>query len=66
MDKNFYNASGCADPTAYTAIRNADRAEADARVNQLIKALKATIAADGFILINRIELKDKRSGIVFK
>ena len=65
-NKEFYNASGCADPTAYEAIRNVQRKDAEREVNNLIKTLKATIAASGFVLVNRIELKDKKSGIVFK
>jgi len=69
MDRNFYNASGCPDPTAYAAIgklQKQQRKEAERNVNALIKALKATIADSGFVLVNRIELKDPKSGIVFK
>ena len=66
MDKDYYNASGCADPTAYKAIRNVRREEAERRVNILIRTLKATIADSGFVLVKRIELKDTKSGIVFK
>ena len=29
MNKEFYNASGCADPTAFEAIRNVTRTEAE-------------------------------------
>lgn len=66
MNKDFYNRSGCADPTAYEAIRNLEREEAERAVTNLIMILKATITEKGFILLNRIELKDKNSGIVFK
>ena len=66
MNKDFYNASGCADPTAYAAINNLLRKDAEARVNLLIKDLKAIIAAEGFVLTRRIEVKDIKSGIVFK
>jgi len=65
-NNEFYNASGCADPTAYEAIKNLRRREAERDVNRLIKTLKATIAESGFVLLNRIELKDSKSGIVFK
>jgi hypothetical protein len=66
MNNDFYNASGCADPTAYEAIRNLQRKEARRNARRLIKALKKTIAENDFLLLNRIELKDKTSGIVFK
>ena len=66
MNKDYFNASGCADPTAYEAIRNADRRDAEQRVSRLIKTLKTTIADNGFVLTARIELKDIKSGIVFK
>lgn len=62
MNKDFYNASGCADPTAYRAMRNIDRTETAANANQLIKTLKALIAQNGFTLLNRIEIKDIKSG----
>ena len=66
MNKEFYNASGCADSTAYAAINNVLRKDAEARVSLLIKDLKATIAAEGFVLARRIEVKDIKSGIAFK
>lgn len=62
----YFNKSGCADPTAYEAMRNVQHDEAVRRVNRLIKELKNTISDRGFVLLNRIELKDIASGIVFK
>lgn len=62
----FYNASGYADPTAYAAVRKVEHDEAVENVNRLIKDIKAVIAQSGFILLNRIELKDPKSGIIFK
>lgn len=69
MNKDYYNASGCADPTAYNAMQNIQqeqRAEAAANANQLIKALKTLVTENGFVLLNRIELKDIKSGTIFK
>lgn len=69
MNKEYYNASGCADPTAYDAMQNIQqeqRAEAAADAHRLIKAVKALIAENGFVLLNRIELKDIKSGTIFK
>ena len=62
----FYNGSGCADPTAYNAIRKVEHDRAVENVNRLIKEIKALIADNGFVLLNRIELKDEKSGIIFK
>lgn len=62
----FYNGSGCADPTAYNAIRKVEHDRAVENVNRLIKEIKALIAESGFVLLNRIELKDEKSGIIFK
>lgn len=65
MDKDFYNASGYPDPTAYEAIRNVQREEAE-NAHKLIKELKTLITASGFVLLNRIEIKDIKSGTIFK
>lgn len=62
----FYNGSGCADPTAYSAIRKVEHDRAVENVDRLIKEIKALITDNGFVLLNRIELKDEKSGIVFK
>lgn len=62
----FYNGSGYADPTAYTAIKNAEHSQSVENVNRLIKEIKTLISDNGFVLLNRIELKDKNSGMVFK
>lgn len=62
----FYNGSGCADPTAYNAIRKVEHDRAVESVNRLIKEIKALITNNGFVLLNRIELKDEKSGIIFK
>jgi len=59
----YYNGSGCSDPTAHEAINNIRR---EKEVNRLIKILKHKISENGFTLLNRIELKDKESGIIFK
>ena len=67
VDKElFYNGSCCADPTAYNAIRKVEHDRAVENVNRLIKEIKALITDNGFVLLNRIELKDEKSGIIFK
>lgn len=62
----FYNGSGYADPTAYNAIRQVEYDRAVESVNRLIKEIKSLITDNGFVLLNRIELKDEKSGIIFK
>jgi len=67
--KPWENAEGYADPTAYAALTNIqveESAALDARVNTLIKVLKYIIAVSGFEMINRIELRDKKSGRCFR
>lgn len=67
--KLWENAEGYTDPTAYTALRHIqqeENAELDAKVNTLIKVLKYIVSLSGFELINRIELRDKKSGRCFR
>jgi len=66
MNSDYYNASGCADPTAYEALRNLRRAEINGDVTLLIKVLREIITDSGFMLLNRIELKEIKSGKAFK
>lgn len=62
------NSEGYSDPTAYLGLRSIIREEnaLEGEVNTLIKVLKYIIGKSGFELINRIELKDKKTGRVFK
>lgn len=63
-----FNASGCADPTAYEALKPImkEDAELEAKVSFLVKVLKFIIRESGFELLNRIEIKDKKSGRMFR
>ena len=63
-----FNASGCADPTAYEALKPIikEDAELESKVNFLIKVLKFIINETGFELLNRIEIKDKKTGREFR
>lgn len=60
MHKPWQNNSGLPDPTAYTATETISKEEQ--RVTDLVKVLKYIIRLAGFDLINRIELRDRRSG----
>lgn len=67
-DNPKLNSEGYYDPTAYHGLRNIIREEnaVDYEVSTLIKVLKYIINRAGFELVSRIELKDKKSGRVFK
>ena len=63
-----FNASGCADPTAYEALKPIikEDAELEYKVNFMIRVLKFIISQSDFELLNRIEVKDNKSGRVFR
>lgn len=66
--KTGRNIEGYADPTASMAMTTVSREEyeADKRTYDLVKVLKYIIRASGFELINRIQLKDIKSGREYK
>ena len=60
------NGSGCWDLTAYEAIKNLEGDEDYERACNLIKTLKYVCKLSDFEVINRIVLKDKRTGRIYK
>lgn len=58
------NAEGYSDPTAYKGTQAIMQAESEQqkRVNTTISIIKHIVDADGFDLIHRIELRDRRTG----
>jgi hypothetical protein len=66
--KGGKNQEGYADPTASVAVGHMYReeCETDKRAFELIKVLKYIIRAAGFELTQRIELKDRDSGRIYK
>lgn len=64
----YYNQSGCADPTAYNALKPIIEEEnaLENKVNFMIKILKYIIRESGFELQNRIELRDRKTGRIFR
>lgn len=64
MPKPWENSSGCKDPTAYGATKTIS--EEEQRVAELVKVLKTIIRWAGFEPINRIELRDRRSGRTYR
>lgn len=63
-NKPWQNAEGYADPTAYAALNSIEQVELEQqkRVNALIYVLKYIISMAGFDLLNRIEIRDRRTG----
>lgn len=64
MPKPWENSSGCKDPTAYAASKPIS--DEEQRVTELVKVLKTIIRWAGFELINRIELRERRSGRTYR
>lgn len=67
-DNPKLNSEGYYDPTAYNGLRNILREEnaLERDVTMLIKVLKYIIGKAGFELVGRIEVKDKKTGRVFR
>jgi len=68
MGKPWQNAEGYSDPTAYEGMKPIIREE-DAqqkRVDTLIFVLKYIIRLAGFEPLNRIKLKDRKTGREYK
>ncbi len=58
------NAEGYNDPTAYNAMTKVMREENEPqrRINALIGSIKSLIDLAGFDLLNRIEVRDRKTG----
>ena len=71
MNKETLNGSGCKDLTAYNAIRNMNheerkKQEDEERLKKLIMTIFDICDLAGFHVEERIVLKDKRSGKIWK
>ena len=68
MSKPWNNAEGYPDPTAYDGLKPVIREEDEQqkRVNTLIFVLKYIIRLAGFELLNRIEIRERKSGREFR
>ena len=64
VPKPWENKSGCKDPTAYSVEKAI--AEDEQRKDELIWVIKKIVRWAGFELMNRIELRDRKSGRIFK
>lgn len=68
MNNPKYNSEGYADPTAYYGTKGIIREESETekRAYDLIKVLKFIIRSCGFELIERVKIKDTKTGREFK
>lgn len=68
MNNPKYNSEGYADPTAYYGTKEIIREESETekRAYDLIKVLKFIIHSCGFELIERVKIKDTKTGREFK
>lgn len=68
MPKPWENAEGCRIVIAYHGTKNIirDEDEQQKRVNTLIFVLKYITRLAGFELLNRIEIKDRKTGREYK
>ena len=64
----YFNQSGCADPTAFHALKPIikEEQELDKKVHNLVNVLKFIVEWAGFEFIGRIQLKHKETGRDFK
>ena len=64
----YKNAEGYADPTAYNALSSiqAEQDEADLRCQQLIRALKNLIDLADYDILARIEVRDRKTGRIYR
>lgn len=62
------NSEGYSDPTAYEGLKPiiAEENNLCKEVSTLISVLKFIIDKSGFELVNRIEIKDRKTGRVFR
>lgn len=65
-DKNnpFYNSEGYPIPAAHAVIKEEN--ELERKVSFLIKVLKFIVRESGFELVSRIEVRDVKSGRLFR
>lgn len=68
MNNPKYNSEGYADPTAYYGTKEIIREEneTEKRAYDLIKVLKFIIRSCGFELIERVKIKDTKTGKEFR
>jgi len=68
VNNPYFNDEGYADPTAYARTKNIikEDSETEKRASELIKVLKFIIRSTGFELIERVKIKDTKTGREFR
>jgi hypothetical protein len=69
--KPWLNDSGCPDPTAYEAIKRIQNEErksnhVDSDAHMVVITIKNILDLSGFELVERIQIRHKKSGKIFK
>lgn len=64
MSKPWQNKSGCNDPTAYAVEKKLS--EEEQRISDLMRTVRYIVRLAGFEMLNRIELRDVKTGRVSK
>lgn len=69
--KDWLNQSGCPDFTAYEAMKNIQHEErvqnrVDEKAHDLIMVIKNILNLAGFELIERVQIRHKQSGKIYK
>lgn len=68
LNNPYYNNEGYPDPTAYNGLKRIIKEESDTekKASELIKVLKFVIRLAGFELIERVKIKDTKTGREFR
>lgn len=69
--KPWLNDSGCPDPTAYEALKHIQNEEkrlyrVDSNAHTVITTIKNILDLSGFELVERIQIRHKKSGRIYR
>ena len=66
--KPWLNNSGCPDPTAYAAMKRIQKEESyvDDAAHKVVTTIKNILDLAGFELVERVQIKHKKSGKIFR
>ena len=69
--KPWLNGSGCPDPTAYEAMKNIRSEERKAQIvddnaHKVVNTIKNILDLSGFELMERIQIRHKKSGKIYR
>ena len=69
--KPWLNESGCPDPTTYQVMKNIQKEErynnlVDDNAHKVVTAIKNILDVTGFELVERVQIRHKKSGKIYK